>query len=570
MVTLRNYLTFLSIILVGCSSPQYPKYSSEQSISRNPSGLFSCFENLRYLFREGQLPTKRKDALAAGVDRDYVLGHHKEGSFTVGRNVNHYSALLRNSGSGSTGSFKPFFEALYVKPDTHWLDAGGGEGYATKMAIDLPDSKINTTLISVETNAEDIIDGDVLRRKVFKGRFIEDIGDEELAASDLVTDVYGPIAYSSRPDIVLEKYLHNLKNDGVVYLHLGEEKDMFGKYNQIITSRGEVLDFSDWLKTINGTETDIMTTRLFPGDSVVLSGEKGRTARMHLDGSEIQVPKLQRIGFKEGSGVNGFVVPRTVFVEEGESSSLIYPRNHQMIPDIEGILKQFNRGNGSNTLIEEVDRLKSSESWANFSGFELDFKNFEESHLTRLSDKNKAKVVKLATNDFRAGVTSLGELNGQKNLKLITDLNGSFLSEETPDVVLKQYIDALDDDGVIILGLGRQFGGLGEGQVIDHVENSSLLRYWMEKIEGLNVKIASFQQTEVVTGKKLNVSPDAIEVNYDGPLVEFKEEQSFFSEYIVLKIKNRNKVKIPKLEYLGRKPANEYGIEMPFYRQIQE
>ena len=565
MITPQKYLIFLSFLLTNCST-----LNIQNKEQRDPSGLFSCFENLRYMFREGHMPSKRTDALSTAADRDYVLGNHKESTFTVVRNVNHYSVLMRNSEKPSA-SFRPFFESLYVKPGTHWLDAGGGEGYATKMAIELPDSKINTTLISVETNAEDIVSttGEV-RRKVLKDRFIEDIPDDEMMPSDLITDVYGPMAYSSSPDLVLRKYLSNLKDDGVLYLHLGEEQDMFGKFNQVITKEGKVLEFSQWLEKLKGTQTEILSTRLFPGDSIVVTAEKGRTAKVTLDGDSVVVPKLKRVAFKEGKSVNGFVVPRTIFLEEDFSGTSLYPNNDNIVSDIDGLLRQFSRGSGANTFIEEVDKLKDRESWANFSSFEVDFKGFEEGHLEKLSDKNKRRVSRLATEDFRAGVGHVGELSAQRNLKLITDLNGSFLTESSPDIMLKRYIDSLADNGTIILGLGRQFGGIGEGQVIDHLENTNLFRYWLEKIDGLNVKINSFQLTETVDGKQLNVNPETINIDYDGPLIDIKREVNFFNEYIVIKVKNRKKVNIPKLEYLGRRPKNEYGVEIPFYRQLEE
>lgn len=87
---------------------------------------------------------------------------------------------------------------------------------------------------------------DETQLKYFSGRYVEQIPDAELGGAQLITDVFGPTAYSTRLDEVLSKYLRLIDKDGTIFIRSNE----IG----ILLPSGKKLPLVDWLKSLSGLE----------------------------------------------------------------------------------------------------------------------------------------------------------------------------------------------------------------------------------------------------------------------------------------------------------------------------
>lgn len=552
---------FLFIALLHSCATQVPQ--------RAPAGIVdSCMSAIQNFFREGAGTPDPKVKVASDADRAYVKKQHQDSTFTVGRNIGNYYALI-DSQLNKKIRLKATLESLIKKEDAHWLDAGGGLGYATETISSLKGSKIKSTLVSVETPATNIGQ----RRKVLRGQFIEDIQDDLLPKSDLITDVYGPMAYSSRPDLVLMKYIKNLKPEGSAFIHLGDELDKFGEYHKVLTKNGEVISLTDWIKGIAGLKVEVGSSRLFEGDSMVYKGEKGRTLMLQLSkkADQIKVPELERISFQEGSSVRGFVVPRMIFKEIDYRSSDAFPTQGSWDNSLQRLMAIFRRGKNDHAFLKNLESL-DQKSWAHFANQKLNFADAKSIPISQgyYSESSNKKIVermlKLSQNNITPTHTELSELTGSK-VQLITDLNGSFTQSNTPSENLKSYLQALSDKGTILINLGPENQGLGGAKIIHSNGSFDVLRHWFKQIKGVTVDVISTKETKVVTKKTLNLPATTINVNYNGPLYDFASTEIVFNEYVVIKIKNKDAIEVPELRYLGKASSNQHGIEQPLYER---
>lgn len=97
--------------------------------------------------------------------------------------------------------------------------------------------------------------------------YVEKLPAGSLKPADLITDVMGPMAYSARPDIILQTYLKGLKNGGEVYIYPFY-------FEQVI-----------WLKKIKGIDIS----------------ENGFSVKVTLtDRDLVQIPCLHSIGGTPG------------------------------------------------------------------------------------------------------------------------------------------------------------------------------------------------------------------------------------------------------------------------------
>lgn len=536
---------------------------------RAPAGIVdSCMSAIQNFFREGAGAPDPKIKVASDADRAYVKKQHQDSTFTVGRNIGNYYALI-DSQLNKRIRLKSTLESLIKKDDAHWLDAGGGLGYATENITNIRGSKIKSTLVSVETPATNLGQ----RRKVIKGKFIEDIDDELIPKSDLITDVYGPMAYSSRPDLVLMKYIKNLKPEGSAFIHLGDELDKFGEYHKILTKKGEVISLTDWIKGIPGLKVEVGSSRLFEGDSMVYKGEKGRTLMFKLSkkAEQIKIPELERISFQEGSSMRGFVVPRMIFKEIDYRSSDAFPTQNFWDNSLHRLMALFRRGKNDHDFLKNLESL-DQKSWAHFANEKLNFADAKSIPLSQgyYSESSNKKIVermlKLSQKNISPSHSEPSELTGSK-VKLITDLNGSFTQSNTPSENLKSYLQALSDEGTILINLGPENQGLGGAKIIHSNGSFDVLRNWFKQIKGVTVDIISTKETRVVTKKTLNLPATTINVNYNGPLYDFSSTEIIFNEYVVIKMKNKDAIEVPELRFLGKAASNENGIEQPLYER---
>lgn len=83
--------------------------------------------------------------------------------------------------------------------------------------------------------------------KLFTGRFFESITRKELTSLGpvkIITDFFGVMSYTERPDLVLKKYLDILDKDGAIFI--------YGPNIQV----GNDYSFYIWLRKVKGIQID--------------------------------------------------------------------------------------------------------------------------------------------------------------------------------------------------------------------------------------------------------------------------------------------------------------------------
>jgi SAM-dependent methyltransferase len=538
--------------------------SSIQSVhERDPAGVFdSCKKAIAGFFGyEGP----KVERVALDADRGYVINNHKNNNFTTGRSLEQYMVAFNRLGYASL-SLKQDLEKIKMRSDGHWLDAGGGMGFATEQATKAEGTKFKTTLVSVETGAEDILDkSGAVRRKVIKGKFIEDIADEEMPKSDIITDLYGPMAYSSRPDQVLRKYIDNLKQNGVAYIYLGEDLDTFGFFDQIVTRNGKLINLTEWLEAVEGLKVEVIKLDTVFSDTNIIRGEKSRVAKISLKkpSLEIHIPELERLTFQEGSSMDGFIVPRMIFKEIEKGVPPVLPENKSVKNSLRHFVTDFRTGEFEHPVLDQLSSMKSKE-WAHFSNEELSWDSLQsvvikdENYFDMSSNRLLSRFNAAAEKNLRPQLTSIFELTGKKDLKLISDHNGTFVSAASPDKTLKIYLDSLADDGKIVLNMGDENLGLSKVKILNANGSYTTLKKWLDKIPGINVSLKRSKINEQVTRKQ---------ILDNGSLKDFISSENAYSEVFVITIKNREQINIPALRYMGKAQVNDRGFELPIYSQ---
>ncbi len=172
------------------------------------------------------------------ADRDMHQVHLKN-SYNVGRGLKDY---ITNFGEA--------FETRLLGLSSHgrWLDAGAGEALALRqyMALRKTDA---AQVVAVAVKKPEHVPNEGY--SYFEGRYVEEIPARELGRFEIITDVYGPLFYSSRADLVLAKYLEILKPEGSIFIsgyYGAKSRDNL----RIVSPRGETLDLIEWLKSIDG------------------------------------------------------------------------------------------------------------------------------------------------------------------------------------------------------------------------------------------------------------------------------------------------------------------------------
>jgi hypothetical protein len=558
----------LSLILITACSTNSLKFSA-----RNPTSILdSCKNSISAFFgsKEKQDSPKVVGKITSDVDRTYVEKNHKDNTFTTGRGLAQYKLAFSKPGYPEL-KFAEELEKIKMDPNAHWLDIGGGMGLATEQAM-TPGSKFKSTMVSVETDAVDLFDPEtkVLRRKVIKGQFIEDVTG--LEPIDLGTDLYGATAYSKRPDLVLRKVVDELRKTGVHYIYLGEDLDCFGIFNEVITKEGKLLNFSDWLQSIPGINVEIIKTKSLVPDTNIISGEKSRVARITLKATknDIKIPELELVSFEEGSPSKGFVVPRMTFKETGEKNILLEFQNVGVNNELKKFLTNFRTGEYEHPVFDTALKIKSKE-WAHFSNKEIDWSQLkginiaDDSHFDASSKAIVGKATKLAENKIFPSISSHTVLMSNKELKLISDHNGTFFTAGTPDKMLMEYIDSIANDGKIVLYLGDDRKGVSKSKILVSGGGYVTFKDWISKIPGLKVKFATSKETVAVTGKRLLQSAQNSQLHPNGSTEDFVDHVREFNQVIMIEIEDRSKIKFPELNYLGRSSTTVSGFQIPIY-----
>ena len=110
---------------------------------REPASLLdSCKNALSSFFKTSYAETTPTSKVAKEgatdaanqVDRNYVVNNHKNNTFTTGRGLNHYKSSFNRRGYPVL-TFSSDLEKIMNNPKAHWLDAGGGMGFATGATV---------------------------------------------------------------------------------------------------------------------------------------------------------------------------------------------------------------------------------------------------------------------------------------------------------------------------------------------------------------------------------------------------------------------------------------------------
>ncbi|MFL5815414.1 MAG: class I SAM-dependent methyltransferase [Bdellovibrionia bacterium] len=207
-------------------------------------------------------------------------------------------------------ALSPKLRALVLK-DGHWLDAGAGQARAISEFVRLQQAKKEPvpriTALAYKADPDAARNYQSLSQKVggqklklLQGRFLEQIPKSEIGATDLITDVYGPFAYSQNLDQVLNQYLELLKPGGSAMIAYDQAGTTF-----IRTRSGQSLNVLKWLKSLG--RKDLLKVEHRSDHS----GDDEHVIITRLGTDEIKVPRLKLVYLKDSAP------PRRIFVEEG-------------------------------------------------------------------------------------------------------------------------------------------------------------------------------------------------------------------------------------------------------------
>lgn len=164
--------------------------------------------------------------------------------YEFGRSFSDYVDLLSPS-QATLQNRRPFYDvACSLGTQQRWLDVGAGAGVAITDYFLRPiqDHRGKKTLyqcsgyqyaevvgITVEDQKNEhmkqIISSIGSKIKFFTGKYFEDFLPEELGTFDLISDVYGAVAYSPKLDVVLRKAGNLLRANGYFMTLLEPKED---------------------------------------------------------------------------------------------------------------------------------------------------------------------------------------------------------------------------------------------------------------------------------------------------------------------------------------------------------
>jgi hypothetical protein len=150
-----------------------------------------------------------------------------------------------------------FFDTVaQMKSTDVILDGGSGDSYMfDSLTGPFHPKYIGVTYNLVHRKIEDFakqIQAGVA--KIFTGRYFESIPQQELrelGPIKLITDYYGVLSYTDRPDLVLKKYLELLDGDGIIMIH---------GPNMGLEHGGS---FHSWLKSVSGIDLIVTDTNIY-------------------------------------------------------------------------------------------------------------------------------------------------------------------------------------------------------------------------------------------------------------------------------------------------------------------
>lgn len=134
-------------------------------------------------------------------------------------------------------------------PNGRWLNGGGGKAIAEKEF--LAQSQNGKVVSLVYERPAGLSDHKLPRSARFEykeGRMIEDVPNAELGKFKVISDLYGPLAYTRDFSGVLQKYLDLLEDGGSLYFTL----ERASSNTQMVAMNGEAASLRDWIESIPG------------------------------------------------------------------------------------------------------------------------------------------------------------------------------------------------------------------------------------------------------------------------------------------------------------------------------
>lgn len=446
--------------------------------------------------------------------------------FTRARGLVHYEGALG----------KPFVERLdRLKINGGlWLDAGAGDGVAMSQFLqgtNNPEAKgVVISLESQKSSTE--------RMKVFKGRFIEEIPSPEIPLADLITDVFGPLAYSGHPHLILNKYLQLLKPDGEILIFLGARDETYGMTNRVITSDGKYLSLANWIQQLSGLHTELVIDKR---EDEGIQYERWAMRIQRDSKNPVIIPEVELREFKE------WAPPKMLFQEKTATNVQVKSQFEGLKEKVLEILSKkttqlsftqfmdsFRGGEITHPLIRAIKKLSIGKIWMNISNLKFDVqhgiknKQFDASKTDvfwGLAQKwIRFRVNSINVDKFQyTNISTVESIRELKNLGLITDMYGDFVSSLKPDMILQRYLDSLSQDGSLFIYLGPEYTGFGaSSEVLLKNGGRVNIRAWLQTIPGVQTQI--FRGGYAYTGGQWT-------------FVQIKKDKS--------------SVKIPKLTLLG-------------------
>ncbi|MBF0206844.1 MAG: leucine-rich repeat domain-containing protein [Oligoflexia bacterium] len=124
------------------------------------------------------------------------------------------------------------------------------------------------------------------RVRIFKDKFFEEIEDQliikDFGKADIIVDLYGILAYSKYPDVVLAKYFNLLKDNGTIFIY----NPSIGSSHIALSREGisGVISLDKWMKQqITGIEVSVLRNS---------SSEEYFVIKI-IDKEKIKMPKLK-------------------------------------------------------------------------------------------------------------------------------------------------------------------------------------------------------------------------------------------------------------------------------------
>lgn len=216
--------------------------ATNRSLPNNCQHVFSQYQHQKINLNKtkGQPPFSKDWPYVNEVNNPNIKAINevlKQNSFRTNRNLSAYTYMV---GSDLMRIINNSEAPLA------WLDFGLGEAqqeYLLNKSPHQPQSK----LISISVaKPKDFIPFQHPEFYFYEGRRIEDYDSRTFQSFDIITDVYGPIAYSMEPHVVLNQYLKILKNSGYIAV-IFQADNQWNVHNQVITLSGKKISMLEWI-----------------------------------------------------------------------------------------------------------------------------------------------------------------------------------------------------------------------------------------------------------------------------------------------------------------------------------